>query len=157
MRKNMNFTIRKAVMEDYEAVVKIMNQVQQMHIDWRPDIYKPNHNLIPADTFAEILENGTFFVAEADGTLAGIMEIMFRHIESPAQVTRDVIFIDSMAVDEKYRRQGIGHLFFEKVKEIKEQEHCDGIELQVNAKNEAAYEMYLKYGFTVKSINMELL
>ena len=153
----MNFTVRNAVMEDYEAVVKIMNQVQQMHIDWRPDIYKPNHNLIPIDTFAEILENGTFFVAEADGIVVGVMEIIFRHIESPSQVTRDAIFIDSMAVDKKYRRQGIGHLFFEKVKEIQEQRHFDGIELQVNAKNEAAYEMYAKYGFTVKSINMELL
>ena len=30
-------------------------------------------------------------------------------------------------------------------------------ELQLNAKNSAAYEMYKKYGFTEKSINMELL
>jgi len=27
----------------------------------------------------------------------------------------------------------------------------------VNAKNKAAYEMYCNYGFTEKSINMELL
>lgn len=33
----------------------------------------------------------------------------------------------------------------------------DAIELQVNAKNTAAYEMYRKYGFTEKSINLELL
>ncbi len=105
----MDFTVRKAVMKDYESVVRIMNQVQQMHVNWRPDIYKANNN------------------------------------------------INSMAVDEKYRGLGIGHLFFEKVKQIKEQKHCDGIELQVNSKNQEAYEMYSKYGFTVKSINMELL
>jgi ribosomal protein S18 acetylase RimI-like enzyme len=44
---------------------------------------------------------------------------------------------------------------FEKV--IKEKKNLDGIELQVNAKNKAAYEMYCNYGFTEKSINMELL
>lgn len=33
----------------------------------------------------------------------------------------------------------------------------DGIGLQVNAKNRAAYEMYQKCGFTEKSINMEFL
>lgn len=33
----------------------------------------------------------------------------------------------------------------------------DGIELQVNAKNKAAYKIYSDYGFTNKSINMELL
>lgn len=82
---------------------------------------------------------------------------MFRHVESPSHVTRNVIFIDSMAVDENYRGMGIGHLLFEKVKQIKEQKHFDGIELQVNAKNKAAYEMYSKYGFTEKFINMELL
>ena len=62
-----------------------------------------------------------------------------------------------MAVDEAYRGMGIGHLFFDKIKEIKAEKKLDGIELQVNAKNKAAYEMYLKCGFTEKSINMELL
>lgn len=47
--------------------------------------------------------------------------------------------------------------FFEKVKEIKAEKKLDGIELQVNAKNKAAYEMYRSYGFTEKSIHMELL
>lgn len=61
-----------------------------------------------------------------------------------------------MAVDENYRGMGIGHLFFERVRQIKAQRRCDGIELVVNAKNQAAYEMYAKYGFTVKSITMEL-
>ena len=157
MEENMDFTVRKAEMKDYESVVEIMNQVQQMHVNWRPDIYKRNNSIIPIDKFAKIVEDDTIFVAEADGIVVGIMEIIFRHIETPLHITRDVIFIDSMAVHEKYRGLGIGHLFFEKVKQIKEQKHCDGIELQVNSRNKAAYEMYSKYGFTVKSINMELL
>ena len=155
--KNMNFTVRNAEMKDYESVIKIMNQVQQMYVHWRPDIYKPNNSMIPEDVFAKIVEGDTFFVAEADEIVVGIMEIIFQHIETPSHVTRDVIFIDSMAVHEEYRGLGVGHLFFEKVKQIKEEKHCDGIELQVNSKNKAAYEMYLKYGFAVKSINMELL
>lgn len=39
----------------------------------------------------------------------------------------------------------------------KSRKKLGGIELQVNAKNKAAYEMYCNYGFTEKSINMELL
>ena len=99
----------------------------------------------------------TFYIAENEGNVIGILELIFRHIESPAQVTRDIVFIDTMAVDEPYRGMGVGHLFFEKVKEIKAKKRLDGIELQVNAKNQAAYEMYCNYGFTEKSINMELL
>ena len=43
------------------------------------------------------------------------------------------------------------------LKKMKNSRKMDGIELQVNARNAAAYEMYRKYGFTEKSINMELL
>ena len=153
----MNCVIRNANTNDFEAVARIMNQVQQMHVEWRPDIYKPNENLIPRDIFEKIVAGDTFYVAEADGLVVGILEVVYRHIETPSHVTRDIIFIDSMAVDEAYRGMGIGHLFFDKIKEIKAEKKLDGIELQVNAKNKAAYEMYLKCGFTEKSINMELL
>ena len=153
----MNCVIRNANTNDFEAVARIMNQVQQMHVEWRPDVYKPNENLIPRDIFEKIVAGDTFYVAEADGLVVGILEVVFRHIETPSHVTRDIIFIDSMAVDEAYRGMGIGHLFFDKIKEIKAEKKLDGIELQVNAKNKAAYEMYLKCGFTEKSINMELL
>ena len=104
-----------------------------------------------------MISSGNLFVADVDGIVAGVLEITYRHIESPAHVTRDVIFIDTIAVDSEFRGKGIGHQFFEKVRELKETSGLDGIELQVNARNYAAYEMYRKYGFTEKSINMELL
>ena len=157
MNTNTDFIIRNAQIEDYPAVRRIFNQVQTLHVEWRPDIYKPNEDLLPPDAFRKLVDGKNFYVAEMNGTVVGILELLFRHIESPAHVTRNIVFIDSMAVDEAYRGMGVGHLFFEKVKEIKEQNHLDGIELQVNARNKAAYEMYAHYGFTEKSINMELL
>ena len=178
----MNCIIRNAQMSDYDSVVRILNQGQALHINWRPDIYKPNDALLPKAVFEEIVKGDTFYIAENEGNVIGILELIFRHIESPAQVTRDIVFIDTMAVDEPYRGMGVGHLFFEKVKENSrdayaktiEKKNPDAytvnndlgtdigdamkdIELQVNAKNQAAYEMYCNYGFTEKSINMELL
>ena len=154
----MDIRIRNATTNDYESVIKIISQVQDMHVEWRPDIYKYNDNLIAKEEFEKIVENNTFFVAENENKkIVGVLEIIFRHIESPAHVMRDVIFIDTMAVDEKYRGLGIGHKMFEFLKMMKIEKNMDGIELQVNARNRAAYEMYKKYGFTEKSINMELL
>ena len=106
-------------MSDYDSVVRILNQGQALHINWRPDIYKPNDALLPKAVFEEIVKGNTFYIAENEGNVIGILELIFRHIESPAQVTRDIVFIDTMAVDEPYRGMGVGHLFFEKVKEIK--------------------------------------
>ena len=153
----MEVRIRTAKKVDYESVIKIMSQVQDMHVEWRPDIFKPNDNLIPEDVFEKIIENGIFFVAETNDMVVGVLEIVFRHIESPSHVTRDVIFIDTMAIDENYRGMGIGHQMFDFLKKMKQEKNLDAIELQVNARNRAAYEMYHKCGFTEKSINMELI
>lgn len=153
----MNIQIRTATLSDYESVIKIISQVQDMHVEWRPDIYKYNDNLIAKEEFEKIVESNTFFVAENDNNIVGVLEVVFRHIESPAHVTRDIIFIDTMAVADGYRGLGVGHKMFEFLKSMKIEKNMDGIELQVNAKNSAAYEMYTKYGFTEKSINMELL
>ena len=154
----MDIKMRIASINDYESVIKIISQVQDMHVEWRPDIYKYNNNLILKEAFEKMVETNTFFVAEnANEKIVGVLEIAFRHVETPAHVTRDIIFIDTMAVDEKYRGLGVGHKMFEFLKTMKSEKNMDGIELQVNAKNRAAYEMYQKYGFTEKSINMELL
>ena len=152
----MEVIVRLPRLQDYERVSKIMDQVQQLHVEWRPDVYKPASPLITMDMFEAILKDENWYVAEADGVAVGVLELMKRHVESPAQVMKDVLFISTMAVDEKYRGKGIGHLFFEKVKRLKQEKGYDTIELQVNAKNRLAYEMYRKYGFTEKSINMEL-
>ena len=159
-RENRNMSeivIRPAAGADYEAVARIMNQVQEMHVHWRPDIYRHTEELLSRESYESAVAAETMYVAETEGIVIGVMGFMFRHIETPAHVTRDVLFIDSMAVDEPYRGRGVGHAFFEQVKEIAAQKKCDGIELQVNARNKAAYEMYRKCGFTEKSINMELL
>ena len=152
----MEVKIRSPKQQDYDRFSNIMDQVQLLHVGWRPDVYKPASPLITMDMFEAILKDGNWYVAEADGVVVGILELMKRHVESPAQVTKDVLFISTMAIDEKYRGKGIGHLFFEKVKQLKQEKGYDTIELQVNAKNRLAYEMYRKYGFTEKSINMEL-
>ncbi len=153
----MGAVVRSAVKADFEAVRRIMGQVQEMHVEWRPDIYRLNENFFTEEMFEELFESGRFYVADMDGAVVGVLGIDYRHIETPAHVTRDVVFIDSMAVDSEYRGKGIGHLFFDKVRELKRERNADGVELQVNARNRAAYEMYRSCGFTEKSINMELL
>ena len=153
----MAINIRNSRLEEYETVESIMKQVQQMHIDWRPDIYRYSETVLPLEIYEQAVKEETFFVAEYEGHVAGILSIMYRHTENPIQMTRNVIYIHSMAVDEKYRGKGIGHAFFDFLGKLKQQRGCDAIELQVNAKNEAAYKMYSDYGFTNKSINMELL
>ena len=50
-------------MSDYDSVVRILNQGQALHINWRPDIYKPNDALLPKAVFEEIVKGDTFYIA----------------------------------------------------------------------------------------------
>lgn len=115
----MEIHIRNAKQNDYKAVEAIMKQVHQMHVDWRPDIYKHSETILPLEIYAQAVKDDVLFVAEYNGHLAGILILMYRHIESPNQMERNIIFIDSMAVDEKYRGKGIGHAFFAFLKDLK--------------------------------------
>lgn len=152
-----NCEIRLAKAEDYIAIEKIMKQVQTLHIEWRPDIYKPCETVLSEEEFVELVNENTLLVAEYGGDVVGLLAFMYRRVGSDKQVERKVLFIDAMAVDETYRGQGIGHQLFDMVRVIAKEQNCDGIELQVNARNVWAKAMYESYGFTEKSINMELL
>lgn len=152
----MEFLIRNAEEKDWAAVTAIMSQVQEMHVAWRPDIYKPNPEMIPQAVFAKILESGTCYVAQAEDKVVGVMLVAFCHSGNASHVERDLLYIDSMAVAQAYRGQGIGHAFFEKARQICQERKMQSIELQVNAENQAAYAMYRSCGFTERAIKMEL-
>lgn len=152
----MDIEIRPARMDDYSAIESIMKQVQQLHVELRPDIYRSVDTVLPAEVLQEEIGNGCFFAAEADGKVVGVLEIVYRHVRTAHQVPRDVVFVETMAVDEAYRGMGVGHAFFAFLRALKVEKGLDGIELQVNAKNVQAIEMYEKAGFTPKSVNMEL-
>lgn len=152
----MEFLIRNAEEKDWAAVTAIMSQVQEMHVAWRPDIYKPNPEMIPQAVFAKILESGTCYVAQAGEQVVGVMLVAFCHSGNASHVERDVLYIDSMAVEEGYRGRGIGHAFFETARQLCREKGMQSIELQVLAENQAACAMYRSCGFTDKAIKMEL-
>ena len=152
-----NCVVRFAMAKDYVAIENIMKQVQELHIEWRPDIYKPCERVLLEEEFLVMIKENTLLVAEYGETIVGMLAFVYRQVGSDKQVSRKVLFIDAMAVDEDYRGKGIGHQLFDAVKVIAKEQNCDGIELQVNARNVRAKAMYENYGFTEKSINMELL
>lgn len=51
-------TIRLAMEQDYDAVERIMKQVQNMHVGWRPDIYIDADPVLPHDMYLAHLAEG---------------------------------------------------------------------------------------------------
>lgn len=149
--------IRKAQIHDYEQVERIMQQVHRMHVNWRPDIYRNADIVFSKSCFEELCNRDEIILYETEHTVIGIACFKERVIpDDGVKVPKKTLFVDTMAVLEEYRGKGVGHALFDALKEIAKQKNCEGIELQVNAKNENARNMYQSYGFTEKSINMEL-
>lgn len=148
--------IRKAQMEDYEQIEKIMLQVHRMHVTWRPDVYCDTEAVFSKSYFEELLNNDEILLYEEQNKVVGIAFYKDRIIHKDGvQVAKKTLFVDVIAVLEGYRGKGIGHALFDALKDIAKSKNFEGIELQVNAKNENAIKMYKGYGFTAKSINME--
>ena len=153
----MNVIIRKAVLKDYEEVEVLMEEVQNLHIELRPDVFRKTDVVLPKEEFVKNIEDEMIFVAEKDHEVVGTLIFMIRSVASPHQINKKVLFIDTLVVGKKYQRQGIGTQLLDFAKERKSKLGLDSLELQVNARNVNALNMYKKSGFTQKSINMELL
>ncbi len=149
--------VRKAVPGDYEAVERIMKQVQMLHVHLRPDIYTPADPVVDPESYEQQLDRGVWWIAETDGIPAGVMEIYLRHYKAPVHTERKTLYIAAVAVDEALRTQGIGHALLEKARELCTEARLDGVELQVSVRNTSALRMYESFGFVPESINMELL
>lgn len=102
-------TIRLATEQDYASVERIMGQVHNMHVRWRPDIYRDMTLLLPYELYLEHLNQGQILVADLAGEAVGLLIFLIRHISGGPMRERKVLFVDSMAVEEGYRGQGIGH------------------------------------------------
>lgn len=150
------FVIRAAVIADYEAANTLMGQVQALHVGWRPDIYRMVEPFFSPQEYAAVLEQNTVLAAELDGQVCAMMILTERLINGPVQTPRRVLFIDSLAVEESRRGRGIGSRLLEKALQIAGKEGYDGLELQVNAKNQQARRLYERLGFTEKSVNLEI-
>ena len=60
----MEIQIRHPKLSEYDEVEAIMKQVQQMHVDWRPDIYQYTRTVLPFDVFEQSVKDETIFVAD---------------------------------------------------------------------------------------------
>lgn len=85
-------------------------------------------------------QSACFHAARVGGTLAGFM-----HIEPKPE--NHVMWLNMIAVDEPFRRHGIGQKFMLLAEQLARQAGLPRIGLRVLADNQQAIELYLKQGY----------
>ena len=152
--------VRFAKEKELDRINELRKQVNDLHVDGKPDVFKPGFcdelrdliNVIWTDPEQEIV------VAVADGAICGFAII--HHInkpENPFMKERDFLDIDEFCVDEAYRRKGVATSLITFIKEYAKEKGFHRIELNMWEFNKGALAFYESVGFETYRRYMEIM
>jgi [ribosomal protein S18]-alanine N-acetyltransferase len=114
---------------DLQAVMRLQAATPEAP-QWKQEVYER--------FFTESNLPGQIFVAKAGCRLAGF---------AAARIALDVCELESIAVDAKARRAGVGRALLASLLEWTRSHHVSRVELEVRSKNNSALAFYERAGF----------
>jgi len=148
--------IRRFEEKDRPAVSKLMRALIDYHHRLDPEDHKTAEEFTELeDYFEEIAKHkdSAFFVAEENGEVTGYLAA--RVEDGPSySIHKKIGVVADVAVDEKYRRQGVAEKLFGAALEWFQKKQLATIELSVYSKNLPAIALWKKLGFQEYKIRM---
>lgn len=143
--------IRRARPEDAEGINRLRKQVNDLHVEGRPDIFRSGFGAALQEHVNAYLESETNYavVEEEDGRILGMALVDYiDRPESPYNLARKFVHVAEIGVEESCRKKGVGHRLMGYVKADAKEKGFPRIELDVWAFNDAL-AFYEREGFTV--------
>lgn len=103
--------VRLAKEKDLGRINELRKQVNDIHVEGRPDIFKAGFGVELRDYAYTLMngENSDIIVAERNGEICGMACVDYVHRPETAYgKARSFYHVQEIAVDENYRRQGSG-------------------------------------------------
>lgn len=152
--------IRKTEMRDYSGVSLLMDELHQMHVEARPDLYRALETRMEKKEFIELLETDKryLYVAESSetGLILGYGSAQLSVIQDNSlMVDRKMLYIHELVVDNKHRGQGTGKQLLQAFIELGRELQAESMELSVSTFNSGAQTFYEQMGLVVRSSRME--
>lgn len=150
--------IRFAKREDTPAILRLLQQVGQVHHLGRPDIFREGAQKYGASQVMDLMDKpGTaIFVAAQDDAVLGYCFCMLKkHEKDPVIADYTELYIDDICIDEEKRGQHIGKALYEAACRYAKQSHCYNVTLNVWSFNEGALRFYESLGMKPQKIFME--
>lgn len=149
--------IRRAEKKDIPALLRLLEQVLDIHHTGRPDIFRPHTKKYNEEELCALLrdEKTPIFVAEEGEILGYAFCILQQWKDHSLFQDRKSLYIDDLCVDEGCRGQGVGRALFSFVKDYADSLSCHSITLNVWALNENALKFYIALGMEPQKYVME--
>ncbi len=150
--------IRRAEPKDLDGIKKLLFQVNQLHADGRPDLFKDGGIKYTDDEILDILADDSrpVYVFAPAGQVLGYVFCVFEETKETASL-RPVrtLYIDDLCVDETARGQHIGQRLYDRAVRLARESGCARITLHAWNFNEKAFGFYEKLGMTPLYTTME--
>lgn len=154
--------IRRAEEKDIPSIIKLLEQVLEIHAEIRPDIFISGTTKYGFDEVKQMLsvEERPIYIA-ADESDNAVGYAMCEIKETPADATNKVkfkeLYIDDLCVDASARGLHVGEAIFNHVKEEAKKMGCYEVTLCVWTGNDKAEHFYEKMGMKTKERIMEYI
>ena len=155
-----DIVIRRAEEKDLQKVDELLFQVNKVHSDARPDLFKPGAKKYTDAELKEIFQNDKtpVFVACINGEVVGYAFCIFKQFKNDNILTDiKTLYIDDLCVDEKCRGQHIGKTLYNAVIDFAREHDCYNVTLNVWSLNENALKFYEACGLKPQKIGMETI
>ena len=153
--------IRRATAADIEGIDKLLHQVNMVHHNGRPDLFKAGGRKYTDEQLLALLADDTrpVFAAvdEAGHVLCYAFCILQQHPDDNILTDIKTLYIDDLCVDENIRGQHIGRRLYEYVKQYAKETGCYNLTLNVWACNESAKKFYERCGLVPQKYGMETI
>lgn len=155
----MEIRVRPARREELPRVNELRRQVNDVHVEGRPDIFRAGWNEALQthvyDAFDD--ENCAVIVALAGDEICGFATVqMIRRPETPYTLPRDFYRVEEFGVDEAHRRTGVATALVAYMKRDAAARGFGRLELDVWAFNRGALAFYEAAGFKTYRHYMEI-
>ena len=151
--------IRFAKENELVRVNELRKQVNDLHVEGKPEVFKAGFNDELRDYIYNIWDDPEqeIVVADLDGTICGFA--VLHHIvkaATPFMYERDFIDVDEFCVDKDYRRQGVASEMITFMRNYAREKGFNRIELNMWEFNRDALAFYETVGFKTYRRYMEM-
>lgn len=151
--------IRRAEDRDIPQVLCLLEQVNRVHHDIRPDLFRLTTKYTEEELrriFAD--DEAPVFVYDENGQVRGyIFTVLLDHSHNHMLTPIKELYIDDLCVDETARGKGVATALYRHVLDFAKANGCYNVTLNVWTGNDGALAFYQKMGMQPQKTKLEAI
>ena len=135
---------------DHTLVAALNEEVQTLHAQWHPDIFRPYDKEAVTVAMKQMLQQDNYkaYVTFYNGLPAGSMVCYIKEVEENAFHYRmTTLYIDQLSVLEKFRGLGIGRMLLQQAEQLAKELGIQKLQLDHWNANTIAAQFFRRNGY----------